>query len=127
MERRKFLPAGTLLYLPALPLETTSDDIVETFDRAGIFLPHDCVDLREHPDRMSAVISVSNNEVARILQRTFSKNGVFFKDPRNPRRGWKVKVAPFGTKTQNTAHRPAFAQIPSTENAWPPHNVERRG
>ena len=126
MERRKFMPAGTLLYLPAIPLETTSEDIVETFDRAGIFLAHDCVDLREHPDRLSAIVSVSNNEVARILQRTFSHNGVRYKDPKNPRQDWKVKVAPLGTKAQDATHRPAPAQTPFTDNAWPPH-VERRG
>jgi hypothetical protein len=123
MERRKFLPSGTLLYLPALPLETTSEDIVETFDRAGIFLAQDCVDLREHPDRLSAIVSLSNSEVARILQRAFSNNGVRWKDPKNPRRDWKVKVAPLGTKAQDATRRPAPVQI---DSVWPPP-CERRG
>ena len=129
MERRK-LPPGTLLYLPWLPPETTVDDIVDFFDRAGVWITADRVEIRPlklHPDRVAANISLPNGEVAKLLQATFARHGTRLPNQHYSRDGWKVKVAPFGSTKEDKTYHSAPAQIPSTDNAWPPHNVERRG
>jgi len=130
--RRKYLPAGTLLLLPSLPLETTEADIVDVFDRAGIRLSQDRVEIRplnpvykKYPDRVSAIISLPNSEVAKLVQSTFARHGTTLPNQRFSRHGWKMKVASFGTKgedkTYAAAHAPA--QTAEPEQLWPPSGV----
>lgn len=129
MERRKLLPPGTLLYLPHLPLKTTVEDVVDVFDRAGICLTPDRVEIRplEHfPNHVAANVSLRNSDVAKLVQACFSRHGITLDDQRYSRHGWRIKVAAFGSKKEVKTYDPAPAQIPSTENAWPPAGVEKR-
>jgi hypothetical protein len=130
MERRKLLPPGTLLYLPHLPLKTTVADVVDVFDRAGICLTPDRVEIRplEHfPDHVAANISLRNADVAKIVQACFSRHGITLDDQKYSRRGWRIKVAAFGSTKEVKTYDPLPAPAKTLEHAWPPHNVERRG
>jgi hypothetical protein len=128
--RRKYFPSGTLLLLPSLPLETTEADIVDVFDRAGMRLSQDRIEIRpldpaytKYPDRVCAIISLPNSEVAKLVQATFARHGTTLPNQRFSRSGWKIKVASFGTKGEDKICHPAPAQTAEPEQLWPPSGV----
>jgi hypothetical protein len=117
------------LYLPSLPAETSEAEIVEVFDRAGICLTQDRIEIRplspahvnkKYPDRVAAIISLANSEIAKLVQSCFRRHGTTLRNQHFSRNGWQINVVAFGTKKEDKTYAAAHPEKPSGELVWPP-------
>jgi RNA recognition motif-containing protein len=60
------VPPGTWFFIKNIPIETTDEELAQHFCESGIATPPENVSVRHYPERATAIVSVSKEEICAL-------------------------------------------------------------
>jgi hypothetical protein len=85
MNEYRRLPNGTLLYLGNLHRATTAESLAMSFQRLGVYVPTEHIDIRQRNKVSHAIVSIPSEAVANMVNALLAKKP----DPQ-----FRVPIAP---------------------------------